>query len=114
MPTLCSTLCQLEILGDHEKSDVAGSGGYSIRVQSIDDAEGSRTIGVHFSCPPPDAITTCAMTQPHHVVRMPKSTLPVMFVEVVPPAPAEQALEMRFLLTLDESKKDKATEEANW
>eukprot|EP00434_Breviolum_minutum_P039567 symbB.v1.2.035140.t1/scaffold4668.1/size36730/2 len=55
-------------------SGVQGSGGYSTAVTQIVEVENELNIQVTFSCPPPGAITTCALTQPHHVIRLPKSS----------------------------------------
>eukprot|EP00435_Cladocopium_sp_Y103_P036427 s1937_g9.t1 len=86
---------------------VQGSGGYSISVKSIEDTD-ERKIGVEFICPGARTITICAMTQPHHIIRMPKTSLPVSFVDVETPA-AEPTT--RFLLTFEGSKELKAAEE---
>ena len=89
--------------------DLGGSGGYSISVKSIEDTD-ERKIGMEFICPGANAITTCELTQPHHVIRMPKTSLPVSFVDVET-APASSA-STRFLLTFEETKEVEAGEEA--
>lgn len=88
-----------------------GSGGYSISVKSIEDTD-ERKIGVEFTCPGATAITTCALTQPHHVIRMPKTSLPVSFVDIETAAePSSTGVPTRFLLTFEGTKELKAAEE---
>ena len=57
-----------------------GSGGYGIRVAGVQDAA-ERLVTVESSAPPAGAITTCALTQPFHLVRLKRTALPVRFVE---------------------------------
>ena len=57
------------------------TGGYSILVKSIEDPESERRIAVEFTVPPPDTMVTDALTQPHHIVRMSKTSLPIKFVD---------------------------------
>lgn len=96
-----------------ESDNLGGSGGYSISVKSIEDTD-ERKIGVEFTCPGATAITTCALTQPHHVIRMPKTSLPVSFVDIETAAePSSTGVPTRFLLTFEGTKELKAAEEAD-
>ncbi|CAJ1343738.1 unnamed protein product [Effrenium voratum] len=85
-----------------------GSGGYTACIRSIEDSEDGRRVSFELGCPPPGAMCTDALTQPHHLVRMPRTTLPVSFREVV--APVEVATSATFLLTFDPAKKEEATQ----
>ncbi|CAK9062882.1 unnamed protein product [Durusdinium trenchii] len=86
-----------------------GSGGYTIRVTSVEDLETERKITIEFTCPPATAITTCDLTQPHHIVRMPKTSLPITFTDVTPATrPAEDST--TFLLTLHDAKSAEAAD----
>ena len=78
-----------------ESDNLGGSGGYSISVKSIEDTD-ERKIGVEFTCPGATAITTCDLTQPHHVIRMPKTSLPVSF-DVETAAEPSRRIHSRFL-----------------
>ena len=104
---ICTTLFQSRMLA--ESDTLGGSGGYSISVKNIEDTD-ERKIGVQFTCPGPTEITTCDMTQPHHVIRMPKTSLPVSFVDVETSSPSPAST--RFLLTFEGTKELKAAEEA--
>ena len=96
-----------------ESYHLGGSGGYSISVKSIEDTD-ERKIGVEFTCPGATAITTCDLTQPHHVIQMPKTSLPVSFVDVETAAePSSTGVPTRFLLTFEGTKELKAAEEAD-
>ncbi|CAJ1399871.1 unnamed protein product [Effrenium voratum] len=88
-----------------------GSGGYTACIRSIEDSEDGRRVSFELGCPPPGAMCTDALTQPHHLVRMPRTTLPVSFREVV--APVEVATSATFLLTFDPAKKEEATQKAS-
>jgi len=62
------------------------------------------------------AITTCALTQPHHVIRLPKSSGSVKFQDVEAKVKgSERSATTRFLITFNEKEEDtkfKAAEKA--
>lgn len=76
-----------------------GSGGYGIRVVAVEDSEHQRSVTVESSRPPAGAMTTCALTQPHHVVRMARTPLAIRFLEAQEAVPV--ASEKTFLLTVE-------------
>jgi len=60
------------------------SGGYSVEIKSV---EGGKVTFTTTS-PPPGGITTQALTQPHHIVKVPKIDGDLAFEEVEAPKPA--------------------------
>eukprot|EP00418_Pyrodinium_bahamense_P075960 CAMPEP_0179063408 /NCGR_PEP_ID=MMETSP0796-20121207/27419_1 /TAXON_ID=73915 /ORGANISM="Pyrodinium bahamense, Strain pbaha01" /LENGTH=201 /DNA_ID=CAMNT_0020760327 /DNA_START=58 /DNA_END=663 /DNA_ORIENTATION=- len=84
------------------------SGGHSVAVKSIDSSGGGLSVVYEVSSPPPGAMTTCAVTQPHHIVRLQRTDLPVTFTRKAAPPPAPSA-RATFLLTFDAAKKEEAT-----
>ena len=60
-------------------SGECGSGGHSVSIKSIEESSGNLSVVYEKSSPPPDAMCTEALTQPHHIVRLKKSDLPVTF-----------------------------------
>jgi len=55
------------------------SGGYSIQVDNIKLAGNKLIVMVSESNPAPGSINMMMLTQPYHIVRLSKSTLPVVF-----------------------------------
>lgn len=58
------------------------SGGHAIEIVAVEVAEDALIVSVRTTAPAPDAITTQALTQPFHIVRVARTTLPVRWVEV--------------------------------
>lgn len=58
------------------------SGGYRIEILKIEEDTAKREMRVTFreTKPPRDAMVTAALTQPHHIVKLKKTDLPVTFV----------------------------------
>ena len=50
--------------------------GYTACIRSIEDSEDGRRVSFELGCPPPGAMCTDALTQPHHLVRMPRTFWP--------------------------------------
>uniref|UniRef100_A0A7S1BNW5 PrcB C-terminal domain-containing protein n=1 Tax=Corethron hystrix TaxID=216773 RepID=A0A7S1BNW5_9STRA len=61
------------------------SGGYSVRVESVEEDGGGVIIRYTASDPGPMAMVTMAMTQPHHIVKTKKILGAARFVEMAPP-----------------------------
>jgi hypothetical protein len=57
------------------------TGGYSIEIEAVDRGSSSITASVRTRSPGKTCGTTAALTAPVAIVRIPKSTLPVQFVE---------------------------------
>ena len=74
------------------------SGGYGIRIESVTHEDEQIVVRCLTSDPPPGAMATMALTQPHHVVAVPRSPLAVRYV--VEPAPPPPRPFPTFLLTL--------------
>ena len=89
-----------------------GSGGHSVSIKSIEESSGSLRVVYETTSPPPGAMCTMALTQPHHIVRLKKCDLPVTFscTAAAPPAPVGWT---KFLLTFDAAQKDSAAEKIN-
>lgn len=61
------------------------TGGYEVRITEIVEQAGELVVRVEQVAPPPDAMTIAALTQPFHLVQIPRSTLPVRFAWNEPP-----------------------------
>jgi hypothetical protein len=59
------------------------TGGYSVAITDIADLNGKRVVTLKTQNPPPDAVLTQALTSPYHVVLVPKTSLPVGFVDAI-------------------------------
>ena len=57
------------------------TGGYSIEIEAVDRSSSSITASVRTHSPGKTCGTTAALTAPVAIVRIPRSTLPVQFVE---------------------------------
>jgi hypothetical protein len=57
------------------------SGGYSIAIESVHEAEGQLYVTVRETSPGQNCFTTAALTAPVHAVRVPRRTGAVNFVE---------------------------------
>mmetsp|Transcript_64142 Transcript_64142/g.101771 ORF Transcript_64142/g.101771 Transcript_64142/m.101771 type:complete len:199 (-) Transcript_64142:230-826(-) len=74
------------------------SGGYSVQVTSVEDR--GDDLLVSFVTSSPSGMTTMALTQPHHIIRIARSDKPISFQSVEatpPPRPA------KFMLTFKDS-----------
>lgn len=58
------------------------SGGHAIEVASVEVGADELVVTVKRSAPPAGAMTTQALTQPFHIVRVARTTLPVRWVEL--------------------------------
>jgi len=56
------------------------SGGYAIEVVAVEVAAEELIVTVRETAPPPGAMTTQALTQPYHAVRVARTALPVRWV----------------------------------
>ena len=77
-------------------------------IQSIEQSSGNLRVVYETTSPPPGAMCTMALTQPHHIVRLKKCDLPVTF-SCSEAAPLKSG-GTKFLLTLDAAKRDDAAQ----
>ena len=80
-----------------------------MEIKRVEASSTSLSVAYETTSPPPGAICTEALTQPHHIVRLKACDLPVTFSCAAAPHPAS-AGGATFLLTIDAVKKDVATE----
>mmetsp|Transcript_36612 Transcript_36612/g.85853 ORF Transcript_36612/g.85853 Transcript_36612/m.85853 type:complete len:203 (-) Transcript_36612:102-710(-) len=90
-------------------SGECGTGGHAVEIKRVEASSTSLSVAYETTSPPPGAICTEALTQPHHIVRLKACDLPVTFSCAAAPHPAS-AGGATFLLTIDAVKKDVATE----
>lgn len=64
------------------------TGGYEVRITEITETDTELLVQVEELSPPPDAITIMMLTQPFHLVQIPRSSLPVRFEWNEPPPDA--------------------------
>jgi len=57
------------------------SGGFTIEIEKVETSRGRLTIFVRRKGPPPGALVTQALTAPFEIVAVPRSDLPLQFVE---------------------------------
>lgn len=81
--TISSSFTELNIDFDNYQLLVAfdqirGTGGYSIEINNI--TENANTIEASINITSPGPVATMVMTQPFHIVKIPKSTKPVVFL----------------------------------
>ncbi|MGV3723400.1 MAG: protease complex subunit PrcB family protein [Actinomycetota bacterium] len=62
------------------------TGGYGVRIVGAREVNGKLEVRVEERRPRPDGFVTQAFTAPFHIVAAPKSTLPVVWKTVAPPA----------------------------
>ena len=55
------------------------SGGYSVAITAVDEADGVLTVSVTETSPGPGCMVTDSITNPYHVVSVAKTTAPVSF-----------------------------------
>ena len=90
------------------------SGGYAVEITSVDEDDeddghhNSNKLVVNFmtSDPPPGAMTTMALTQPHHIISLDASDREVVFVGSAKPVQTEETSFPRFILTVEKERKD--------
>lgn len=79
------------------------SGGYGVEVRSVDQNDaGAVTVNYETSSPPPGAMTTQALTEPFHMIRLGKSEGDVVFEGSVKPAAAPPAVAVSFIVSFEE------------
>jgi hypothetical protein len=64
------------------------TGGFEVRIIEIMETDTELVAQVEAMSPPPDAITIMILTQPFHLVQIPRSSLPVRFEWNEPPPDA--------------------------
>lgn len=55
------------------------SGGYTIQVQRVIETKQALTVHASVTAPEPDQVTTAQITYPYHIVKIPRTRLPVHF-----------------------------------
>jgi hypothetical protein len=58
------------------------TGGYEIEIKKIVERENEIIVEVEERGPPPESLQTMALTQPYHLIVIPKSSLPVTFQSI--------------------------------
>jgi hypothetical protein len=60
------------------------TGGYQIAVERVEMREGRLRVSVRDTAPPPGAPVTQSLTYPYHIVAIPRTNLPVEFLQTLP------------------------------
>uniref|UniRef100_A0A7S4I2C8 PrcB C-terminal domain-containing protein n=1 Tax=Odontella aurita TaxID=265563 RepID=A0A7S4I2C8_9STRA len=82
------------------------SGGYGVEIKSVEETEEHVAVTYDTSNPPPGAMTTCALTQPFHIVTALKRDKGFVFKEVVEKVEAEDLLPPYTVILEDKSRMD--------
>jgi len=79
------------------------TGGYDIEIKSVKEGDSEITVNYELNDPPPGGMTTCALTQPFHIVKTTRSAKPVSFI--VSEAPLRQELYPLFICGVEKEQK---------